>query len=200
MVPVVEALGDLGVPLSIDTRRALVMTDAVRAGATIINDVSALTGDPDALAAAAASGAAVVLNHMQGTPATMQNDPRYRDVLLDVYDYLSERIDAAIGAGIVRDRLIVDPGIGFGKSARHNLGLLRGLAMLHGLGCPVLVGVSRKSFIGAIAGDVAPEQRLPGSLAALLAAVSHGANILRVHDIAETRQALAIWSGIATAD
>jgi dihydropteroate synthase len=196
VVPVISALRDLGVPVSVDTRRAEVMDAAVRAGATMINDVSALLGDPAGAHAAARSGAAVVLNHMRGTPGTMQEDPRYADVLLDVYDDLAQRVDAAVAAGVARERVIVDPGIGFGKTAGHNLRLLRGLAMFHGLGCPVLVGASRKSFIGTLAGGAPAERRLPGSLAALLAAVHHGANIVRVHDVAETRQALAVWGGI----
>lgn len=196
VVPVIKALADLGVPLSIDTRRAVVMDTAVRAGASIINDISALGDDPASLDVAARSGAAVVLNHKQGTPKTMQEAPAYDDVLLDVYDGLAERIEAAVAAGIPRARLIVDPGLGFGKTPEHNLQLLGGLTLFQGLGCAILVGASRKSFIGALTGGMGPEARLPGSLAALLAAVQHGANIVRVHDVAETRQALTIWNGI----
>lgn len=196
VLPVITALSDLGVPISIDTRRALVMEQAVAAGASIINDVSALNGDPGSLAAAAASNAVVVLNHMRGTPRDMQDTPKYDDVLLDVYDALEARVDAAIGAGIPRDRLIVDPGLGFGKTVAHNYQLLDGLGLFHGLGCPILVGASRKSFIGAVAGDVPPEARLPGSLAAVLVAVRNGANLVRVHDVAATRQALAVWNAV----
>ncbi|NQV21600.1 MAG: dihydropteroate synthase [Rhodospirillales bacterium] len=196
VVPVITALADLGVPLSIDTRRAVVMDAAVRAGASIINDISALGDDPASLDVAARSGAAVVLNHKQGTPRTMQKAPAYEDVLLDVYDGLAERIETAVAAGIPRARLIADPGLGFGKTPEHNLQLLGGLTLFQGLGCAILVGASRKSFIGALAGGMGPEARLPGSLAALLAAVQHGANIVRVHDVAETRQALIIWNGI----
>jgi dihydropteroate synthase len=196
VVPVVAALRDLGVPVSIDTRRAEIMDAAVQAGATVINDVSALLGDPASPDAAARSGAAVILNHMRGTPRTMQDDPRYQDVLFDVYDGLALRVEAAVAAGVLRERVIIDPGIGFGKTAGHNLRLLRGLALFHGLGCPVLVGASRKSFIGALSLGEPADRRLPGSLAALLAAVHNGANIVRVHDVAETRQALAIWGGI----
>jgi dihydropteroate synthase len=196
VLPVITALGDLGVPISIDTRRAQVMEQAVAAGASLINDVSALNGDPGSLAAAAASGAAVILNHMRGTPRDMQDTPSYDDVLLDVYDALEARVDAAIGAGIPRERLIVDPGLGFGKTVAHNYQLIDGLGIFHGLGCPVLVGASRKSFIGAVAGDVPADARLPGSLAAVLAAVHHGANVVRVHDVAETHQALAIWKAV----
>ncbi len=196
VVPVITALADLGVPISIDTRRAQVMDAAVRAGASIINDISALGDDPASLDVAARSGAAVVLNHKQGTPKTMQEAPAYDDVLLDVYDGLGERIEAAVAAGIPRARMIVDPGLGFGKTPEHNLQLLGGLALFQGLGCPVMVGASRKSFIGALAGGMGPEARLPGSLAALLSAVQRGANIVRVHDVAETYQALTIWNGI----
>lgn len=196
VVPVITALADLGVPISIDSRRAVVMDAAVRAGASIINDISALGDDPASLDVAADSGAAVVLNHKQGIPKTMQEAPAYDDVLLDVYDGLAERIEVAVAVGIPHGRLIVDPGLGFGKTPEHNLQLLGGLTLFQGLGCPIMVGASRKSFIGALAGGMGPEARLPGSLAALLAAVQHGANIVRVHDVAETRQALTIWNGI----
>jgi len=192
VLPVISALKDLGVPISVDTRRAKVMTAAISAGATIINDVSALSGDPDSLSAAAASGAAVILNHMRGTPQDMQDDPIYTDVLLDVFDELEQRIEASMAAGIPRERLIVDPGLGFGKSLEHNLRLMANLALFQGLGCPVLIGASRKSFIGAISGSLKPESRLPGSLAAALGAVRRGANMVRVHDVAATRQAMDV--------
>jgi dihydropteroate synthase len=196
VVPVIEALSDCGVPVSVDTRRAAVMQAALDAGAAILNDVSALTADPDSLSVAAASGAPVVLMHALGDPRTMQDDPRYDDVVGEVRDYLAARIDACVAAGIARDRLIVDPGIGFGKTLDHNLALLRALDRFHALGCPLLLGVSRKSFIGRLAGGVPAERRLAGSLAGALAGVLHGVHILRVHDVADTRQAIAVWQAI----
>ncbi|HIF09288.1 MAG TPA: dihydropteroate synthase [Sneathiellales bacterium] len=196
ILPVISALKDLGVPISVDTRRAKVMTVATAAGATIINDVSALTGDPHSLDVAAAAGAAVVLNHMRGSPRDMQDNPHYADVVLDVYDELAARIEAAVAAGISREHLIVDPGLGFGKTAAHNFQLLSSLALYQGLGCPVLIGASRKSFLGAISGGGTPAERLPGSLSAAIAAVQQGANIVRVHDVAPTRQALKTLSAI----
>ena len=196
VLPVISALKDQGVPISVDTRRANVMTAAVHAGATIINDVSALCGDPDSLRAAAGSGVSVVLNHMRGTPENMQDHPVYKDVVLDVYDELEVRVDASIAAGICRERLIIDPGFGFGKTVDHNLLLLSNLSLFQGLGCPVLIGASRKSFIGAIASGAVPTDRLPGSLAAALVAVRQGANIVRVHDVAATRQALDVLAAV----
>jgi dihydropteroate synthase len=196
--PVVRGLVEAGVTVSIDTRRAAVMRAALAAGAGIINDVTALAGDPDGLFVAAGSGAALALMHMAGDPRTMQVDPRYDDVLLDVLDFLESRIARCVEAGIARERIAVDPGIGFGKSDRHNLALLARLALFHGIGCAVLVGASRKSFIGRQAGG-GPRDRLGGSLAAALAAAGQGAQILRVHDVAETRQALALQAAIAGA-
>jgi dihydropteroate synthase len=180
-------------PISIDTRNAEVMRRAVDAGARVINDVAALAHDPDSLRVAAASGLPVVLMHAQGDPRTMQKDPRYDDVVLDVYDWLEARIDACEAAGIPRTRLVVDPGIGFGKTLAHNLALISSLGIFHGLGCPILLGASRKSFIGRLAGGAAAAERLPGSLAAALLGAAQGAQILRVHDVAATRQALAVW-------
>ena len=196
VVPVIRALAGNGLLVSVDTRRAAVMAAALDAGARIVNDMSALGHDPAARAAVARQGAWVVLAHMQGTPETMQQRPRYDDASLDVFDALAARVDAAEAAGIPRARIVVDPGIGFGKSARHNLEILRDLALFHGLGCPLLVGASRKSFIGRLSAGETPKARLPGSLAAGLHALGEGAHILRVHDVAETRQALAIWRGI----
>jgi dihydropteroate synthase len=195
--PVLEGLqamrGDLaGIELSIDTRHSLVMRAATVAGADIINDVTALTGDPAALAAAAESNARVVLMHMQGEPATMNRAPAYDDVVLDVFDFLEARVQACEAAGIDRQRLIVDPGIGFGKRSPQNLAILRALTLFHGLGCPILLGVSRKGLIGGM-GSVPPKERLPTSLAAAMQALSHGAQMLRVHDVAETRQVIELW-------
>jgi dihydropteroate synthase len=193
ILPVVEALaGRARAPLSVDTRNAEVMRRAAAAGARLINDVSALAHGPDSLAVAAETGLPVVIMHARGDPRTMQRDPRYDDVVLDVYDALEERIGACERAGIARDRLIVDPGIGFGKTVAHNLALLGSLTIFHGLGCAVMLGASRKSFIGRLTGAGADE-RLPGSLAAALLGAAQGVQMLRVHDVAATRQALAVW-------
>ena len=200
VVPVVRALAGAGLLVSVDTRRASVMDAALGAGARIVNDIGALCHDPQARAVVARHGAWAVLAHMQGTPETMQKKPRYDDVSLDVFDSLAAHVDAAEAAGIPRERLIVDPGIGFGKTARHNLEILRDCAVFHGLGCPLLAGVSRKSFIGRLSAGEAPKARLPGSLAAGMHALGEGVHILRVHDVAETRQALAIWHGIRDPD
>jgi dihydropteroate synthase len=198
-VPVVRALAEEGLRVSIDTRHAAVMQKAVEAGAAIINDISALEGDPDSLAVAARSGAGVVLMHMQGQPADMQKAPAYRDAPREIRDYLGRRIEACLAAGVSRDRLCVDPGIGFGKTVEHNLQLLASLGDLRSLGVPVLLGVSRKSFIGVLSRREPPEQRLGGSLAAALAGLLRGVDILRVHDVAETAQAVAVWQAIENA-
>jgi dihydropteroate synthase len=194
--PVVRRLAADGITVSIDTRRAAVMKAALAAGARIVNDVTALAGDAESLAIAAASGAALVLMHMAGDPRTMQVDPRYDEVTLDVFDFLETRIAACLAAGIPSERIAVDPGIGFGKNDAHNLALLARLALFHGTGCAVLLGASRKSFIGRLGGG-GPRQRLGGSLAVALAAAAQGVQILRVHDVAETRQALALHAAIA---
>jgi dihydropteroate synthase len=196
VVPVIEALATAGAVLSVDTRHALVMRAALAAGARIVNDVSALTGDPESLGVVAEAGCPVVLMHMRGDPRTMQKDPTYDDVALDVYDHLASRVQACRAAGIPLDRIAVDPGIGFGKTVEHNLDLLRHTALFHGLGCPVLVGVSRKRFIAALSRDEPPKERLGGSLAAGLAALDQGAAILRVHDVAATVQAVAMWRAL----
>jgi dihydropteroate synthase len=189
--PVLAGLN--GINWSIDTRKAAIMAQALDAGAALVNDVSALGHDPAALALVAARGCPVVLMHAQGDPQTMQEAPRYDDALLDVYDWLAARIDACVAAGIDRRRIIADPGIGFGKGLAHNLALLRGLSLFHGLGVPLLLGASRKALIGRVAGDVPPDARLPGSLALALHAAAQGVQIVRVHDVAETAQALAVW-------
>ncbi|ACI99192.1 dihydropteroate synthase [Rhodospirillum centenum] len=196
VVPVIRALAEAGAVVSVDTRRASVMRSALAAGARIVNDITALAGDPDSLTVAAAAGCPVVLMHMQGEPGTMQQDPQYRDVVLDVFDGLEERLLAAEAAGIPRHRIAVDPGIGFGKTVEHNLALLRQVGIFHALGCPVLVGLSRKRFIASLSRGEEPKQRLPGSLAAGLATLSQGVQILRVHDVAETWQARAVWGSI----
>ena len=196
VVPVVRRLAAEGLVVSIDTRRAAVMAAALAAGARLVNDVSALCHDHRARAVVARSGAWVVLSHMRGTPETMQRAPRYDDASLDVFDALEARVRAAEAAGIARDRIVVDPGIGFAKTVRHNLEILRDCALFHGLGCPLLAGVSRKSFVARLSAGEAPKRRLPGSLAAGLHMLGEGLHILRVHDVAETRQALAVWRGI----
>lgn len=194
--PVVRALAASGVVLSVDTRHANVMAAALVWGARIINDISALEGY-GSLEIAAKTGAPVILMHMRGEPGTMQRDPHYLLPSLEVADYLAQRVAACEAAGIPRHRIVVDPGIGFGKTIVHNLEILARLTLLHTLGCGVLIGVSRKSSIGRLSGDVPVEQRLPGSIAGALQALRQGAQILRVHDVAETKQAIAIWQAIA---
>lgn len=193
VLPVIERLVGAGVPVSIDTRRARVMSAAIAAGAALVNDVSALADDPGAMAVVASADVPVILMHMQGQPRDMQDAPRYGAVLDEVYDFLAARIDACIAAGIGPERIVVDPGFGFGKTVDHNFALLAGLAQFHGLGCPLAVGLSRKSFIGAATGEADPGQRVSGSVAAALLAIDRGAQIARVHDVVETRQAFDVW-------
>jgi dihydropteroate synthase len=197
VVPVVRALAKAGAVVSIDTRRAEVMTAAIDAGARIVNDVTALTGDPASLGVVAACSVSLVLMHMQGDPRNMQADPRYANAPLDIRDYFVERLAVCAAAGIVAGRIAVDPGIGFGKNDRHNLELLQSMALFQELGVAVLLGVSRKSFIARLSRKEAPKERLPGSLAAGLAGLDRGVQILRVHDLPETRQAVAIWQALS---
>jgi len=194
--PVVERLAAGGSAVSIDTRKSEVMTAALQAGARLLNDVSALTFDPRAAEVVAASGAPVILMHHLGSPETMQQDPRYDDVLVEIYVWLEERIAAAEAAGIDRSRILIDPGFGFGKTVAHNLELMNGLALFHSLGCPLVVGASRKRTIGALSNEAPADQRLGGSIAFALKAVEQGAQIVRVHDVPETVQALRIWRGL----
>jgi dihydropteroate synthase len=198
VIPVVQALAEAGALVSIDTRRASVMREAIAAGAAIVNDVTALTGDPDSVATVAETKVDVVLMHMQGEPRHMQENPVYADAPRDIRDYFVDRLAACAKAGIPVQRVAVDPGIGFGKNDGHNLELIRDLAEFHDLGVAILLGVSRKSFIGRLSRKEPAKQRLPGSLAAGLAGLDRGAQILRVHDVDETRQALAIWQALAT--
>ena len=193
--PVIAALraGGLACPISIDTRKAAVAGAAFGAGATILNDVTALRFDAGMAGVAASAGVPVVLMHSVETPATMQDDPHYDDVLLDVYDALAERLAFAESQGIARDRLAIDPGIGFGKTLAHNLALLARLSLFHNLGVPVLLGASRKRFIGTISAEADAAKRMPGSLAVALAGVAQGMQMIRVHDVAETRQAVSLW-------
>jgi dihydropteroate synthase len=197
VIPIVAALAQDGVTISVDTRRAAVMQAALDAGARIINDVTALTGDIESLAIVAATRAPLVLMHMAGEPRTMQEAPRYDDVALDVLAYLEARVAACEAAGISRSRIAVDPGIGFGKHPiEHNLPLLRRIALLHATGCAVLLGLSRKQFIGRVSRDEPADERIAGSVAGVLWGVSQGVQILRVHDVAETCQALAVRRAI----
>jgi len=190
LIPVLEGLRDLDVPLSVDTVKPEVMRAAIDAGVAMVNDIAALRA-PGALETAAASGVAVCLMHMQGEPATMQREPRYGDVVAEVRAFLAARVAAAEAAGIANERLVIDPGFGFGKTSGHNLELLRNLDRIAEIGPPVMAGLSRKSSLGAIAGR-GPGERLAASLAAALLAVQHGARILRVHDVGATRDALAV--------
>jgi dihydropteroate synthase len=200
VLPIVTRLAAGGTAVSIDTRKAAVMGAALGAGAAMVNDVSALTYDEKSAELVAGAGCPVVLMHHLGTPETMQQAPSYdRPVPFAVYDWLEARIAAAEEAGIERSRIVVDPGIGFGKTVQHNLDLLNGLALLHGLGCPIMVGASRKRMIGALSGEAPADGRLAGSLALALKAVEQGAQLLRVHDVPETVQALRIWRGLRDA-
>lgn len=192
---VVEGLARGGVPVSIDTRKAAVMEAALGVGAALVNDVSALHYDDRAVAVLAATDCPIVIMHSPDPRATLHNNGSYADVLTDVYDWLATRIDALAAAGIARARLIVDPGIGFGKGVADNLALLNGLALFHGLGCPVLLGASRKRFIGALSNEAPVTERLGGSIAVAIKAAEQGAQIIRVHDVAETVQALRVWRG-----
>ena len=179
--------------ISIDTRKAGVARSALAAGADLINDVSGFTHDPDLAGVAAAAGVPVCVMHGPFDPATMHDDPQYADVLLDVYDWLEGRITALEAAGIARAHITADPGIGFGKTQAHNLALLARLGLFHGLGVPLLLGASRKRFIGAIGGAAEPAARAPGSIAVGLGGIAQGVQTLRVHDVAQTAQAIALW-------
>ncbi|HZZ90128.1 MAG TPA: dihydropteroate synthase [Caulobacteraceae bacterium] len=198
VVPLIEAIRrETQIPISVDTMKPAVARAAVAAGAAMWNDVTALRFAPESLATAADLGCEVVLMHMQGEPRTMQAAPRYDDVVAEVAAFLLERAEAAMAAGVARDRIWLDPGIGFGKRAEHSLALIRGLPAIVALGFPVLFGASRKSSIARIAGDQSTEtERLGGSIAAALAAARAGAAMIRVHDVAETRQALAVEAAI----
>ena len=199
VLPVIGALRHSGAVISIDTRKAMVMDQAIGGGAHLVNDVSALTHDGDALATVRRLGCPVVLMHHQGDPETMQQDPRYGDVVLDVFDWLEARVEAVAGAGIARGRILVDPGIGFGKALRHNLALINGLSLLHGLGCPVVLGASRKRIIGALSNEATIDQRLGGSIALVQAGLTQGVQIVRVHDVPESVQAMRVWRGLRDA-
>ncbi|MFD0986515.1 dihydropteroate synthase [Methyloligella solikamskensis] len=198
VIPVLEDLHGVKAVISVDTRKAEVARAAAEQGATIFNDVSALTFDEKSLETAVETGMAVVLMHAQGEPKTMQKNPTYEDVVLEVYDYLAERIAAVSEAGVPKDRIVADPGVGFGKDIDHNLDLLAHLSIFHGLGVPVLVGASRKRFIEGVIGEKNPRNREPGSQAIAISSASQGVQIMRVHDVAATRQALEVWHGSVT--
>lgn len=192
-LPVVEAMAGDSHVVSIDTRKAAMMREAVAAGAVIVNDVSALTHDPESLAAVRDLDVPVILMHSQGDPTVMQVAPQYENVALDVFDALAERIAACEAAGIAGGRILADPGLGFGKTVEHNWTLLGNLTLLHGLGVALVVGASRKSFIGKVTGEKVAGKRVFGSMGAAVAIVMQGVQVVRVHDVAETRQAVAVW-------
>ena len=197
VLPVIAALAGAGVPISIDTRNAATMAEALDAGASIVNDVSGLTHDPAAIGIVAARRCRVVLMHMRGTPATMSGLAAYGDVVADVAADLATRVEAAEAAGIDRARIAIDPGFGFAKTVEHDIALLRGLGALTRLGLPIVAGLSRKGVIGALGGVDQPKARAPGSIAAGLFALCHGAAILRVHDVAATVQAVRVWAALS---
>ncbi|MET3726214.1 dihydropteroate synthase [Sphingomonas trueperi] len=199
VVPVIEKLAASGAAISIDTRKAAVMEAALAAGAHIVNDVSALLYDDRALEVVARAGCPVVLMHAADPKHGAKGKGAYADVLLEVYDWLEARVDAAVAAGVDRSRIVVDPGIGFGKTLADNLALMNGLALFHGLGCPILLGASRKRVVGALANEAPAEQRLAGSLALALKGAALGVQLLRVHDVFESVQALRVWRGMQDA-
>lgn len=193
ILPVIEELRGVDAVISADTRKSALMRKAAESGAQMLNDIAALTHDGDSLSVAAETGLPVVLMHAQGDPKTMQDNPVYDDVVLEVYDFLSVRIAACEEAGIPRERIIADPGIGFGKTLEHNLALLEALSIFHGLGTAVLVGASRKRFIGTLTGEETPRERVSGSIAVVLAAAAQGVQLHRVHDVGESVKALTLW-------
>lgn len=195
--PVIRAIAtEIAAPISIDTRKSSVAEAAVAAGARLVNDVSGLTYDPMLAGWCAREGLPVCVMHTLGGPETMQDDIRYDDVLLDVYDFLDTQVQKLEAAGLPRGRIVVDPGIGFGKTIAHNLTILNGVSLFHGLGCPLLVGASRKGFIGRISGANPASERMAGSVAVALAMAAQAVQIVRVHDVVETAQALSVWNAI----
>ncbi len=199
VIPAIERLAAMGAAISTDTRRPSVMEAALAAGAHLINDVSALRHDPRSLEFAARSGVPVVLMHAPGEGEDLHADAKYADVVLDVFDWLAKRRDAAVAAGIAREKIVLDPGIGFGKSVADNLALLNALPLFHALGQPLLLGVSRKRMIGALSNEAPVHQRLGGSLALALKGMDAGVQLLRVHDVRETVQARDVWQGLRDA-
>ncbi len=196
VLPAIQAIGaELSVPISVDTTKAEVARLAIAAGASIINDITGLAGDPAMVDVAVETGAGVVVMHMAGLPKTMQVEPSYVDVIAEVYEFLARRIEVLENAGIPRERIAIDPGIGFGKTSAHNLELLRNLGRFATLGCALLIGTSRKRFLGRITGK-SVEDRLIASVVSSLAAIEQGANIVRVHDVAAMSEALKVWRAI----
>jgi len=196
VLPVIEGLKNSGAMISIDTRHARVMKAAVEAGAGMVNDVSALTHDPAAMAFVAEAGVHVCLMHMKGDPRTMQDEPTYNDVFAEVFAHLESRMEVCVKAGVKQGRIMIDPGIGFGKNLEHNLILLNRIGEFKSLGVPVLLGASRKSFIERVVPAATKGHRLPGSIAACLAGYERGIRHFRVHDVAETAQALSVFKAI----
>ncbi|MGE8141165.1 dihydropteroate synthase [Novosphingobium sp. NPDC080210] len=199
VVPAVERLAGMGAAISIDTRRPAVMEAALAAGGHIFNDVSALRHDPRSLEFAAGSGAPVVLMHAPGEGEDLHGNGHYADVVLDVFDWLAQRRDAALAAGIAREKIVLDPGLGFGKSLAENLALMNALPLFHALGQPLLLGVSRKRMIGALSNEAPAHKRLGGSIALAMKGLDAGVQLLRVHDVAETVQARDVWRGLRDA-
>ncbi|MHB8168245.1 MAG: dihydropteroate synthase [Thermoleophilia bacterium] len=201
VIPVIEAIVErTGTPLSVDTSKAEVARRALAAGAAMINDVTALRGDPEMAAVAAEAGCAVCLMHMLGEPRTMQANPVYKDVVTDIGGFFRERLESAAAAGIRRENILLDPGIGFGKTLEHNLAILRRLGEFAALGRPLLVGISRKRFIGMVTGEDDTQARLPGTISANVVALMNGAAVFRVHDVAENFQALKVAAAVMDAD
>ena len=195
--PVIAAIrADSSVPVSIDTRKATVGLEALEAGADLLNDVSGFTFDPALAPLAAQASVPVCVMHAQGDPATMQDDPQYANVLLDVYDFLEQQIDRLEATGVIREQIVIDPGIGFGKTQEHNLTLLRNLSLFHGLGCPILLGCSRKSFLGALTGREIAEDRVAATAATTALAAFRGVSMVRVHDVTETADLLEVLDAI----
>ena len=201
-VPAIKAIRDAGVvtPISIDTRKASVGHAAIAAGADIVNDVSGFTYDPALAASCSKKGTPVCVVHAQGDPATMQDEPTYENVLLDVYDFLKTQIDCLSSLGIPRHLIIADPGVGFGKNQTHNLKLLNRISLFHSLGVPILLGASRKKFIGIIGNEPIADRRAAGSVGVALAAIAQGVQLIRAHDIADHKQAIALWQASVTQD
>ncbi len=194
VIPVIEGLrARTEAVISIDTRNSEVMRRAAAAGADVLNDVSAFTHDPEALAVAAETGLPVIVMHAQGDPKTMNDDPQYEDVVLDVFDYLESRVQACVAAGIPKAKIVADPGVGFGKHLHHNVAVMAGLSLYHGLGVPILLGASRKKMIGQLCDVDDAKDRMPGSLACAIAGAAAGVQIVRVHDVKETKQAIEVW-------
>lgn len=196
VVPVIERLARGGTAISVDTRKASVMEAALAAGAGLVNDVSGLRFDERAIGVVRDAGCPVIVMHHAGKPTELHAEPNYTDPLIEVFDWLADRVDTLVAAGIGRDKIIVDPGIGFGKGLRDNLSILNGLSLFHGIGCPVMLGASRKRMIGALSNEAPADARLGGSLALAMHGAAQGVQLIRVHDVAESVQALHVWRGL----